>query len=62
MTRLHLNFRLPVLTLERLDEIVRASQSRGEYYPANRTDAVIQAVDRLHEQTCKPRRKRKPAE
>lgn len=62
MTRLHLNFRLPVETLERLDAIVEASRSRGEYFPANRTDALIQAVDRLHEQDVKPKRRKKASE
>lgn len=51
MPRARCDFRLPRPTVDKLDEIARRMPRRPGGMPATRTDAVIVAVDKLHETT-----------
>jgi hypothetical protein len=51
MLRARCDFRLPDHTVAQLDEIARRMPKRPGGMPATRTDAVIMAVDKLHETT-----------
>jgi predicted transcriptional regulator len=44
-------FRLPPATVDKLDEIARRMPKRPGGMPCTRTDAVIVAVDKMHETT-----------
>lgn len=45
------NFRLPDDVIATLDRLVDEAKSRGDRHPANRTEALIHAVDRVSKET-----------